>query len=151
MRKRIFELLSLIENDLAIVYGELQRPCHDPALLEIYDFMVKHCRLHAQKIKSLEEDHQKLEINEEDILKFHKTIREALREKIDGNTPEDVILQLLESTEESLGQLYHSMAGHFWRVARYYDQIGNDLEDLAGEEVFHKDVIRKKSVVEEQP
>jgi len=146
MRKKIFELLILLEEDLSKVYNELNVQNRDVHLIEVFDYMHTHCQEHAEQISALMEEQEKFEVNEESIILFHKNIKNALREKISPLTRPTEVLDLLKSTEVSMGKLYQSIAGHFWKLAQYYDRIGNDLEHLAGEEIEHGDIIEQRKL-----
>jgi len=146
MSLRIFELLELLENDLAALYEHLKPKAVSDTVKEVFDFMDKHSRGHAKKIGRLRERYEKQPFNEESILALHKRVKIELYKKLTEERPETEVCELLEQTEETLAKLYQSLALYYENMSAHYATMAQEIAVLSKEELRHRDIVKSRRV-----
>ncbi len=142
--RELFQLIVDLENDLADFYQEIGQVERLKPFADIFSFMADHSQRHARRIQNMAEVVDPPGLNAEPVKELHQRLKTSLHAKILEENDEDRALGQLARTEEVVGQLYHSMAAHYRRLAGAYADVADQLEELSREEYSHRDYILGK-------
>ncbi len=142
--REFFRLIVELENDLADFYQEIGQIERLKPFADIFSFMADHSQRHARRIEAMAAAVNLPVLNPEPVKELHNRLKTSLHAKILGEKNQDRALRQLAHTEEVVGQLYHSMADHYRRLADAYADMAGQLEELSREEYSHRDYILGK-------
>ncbi len=140
----LFQLIADLENDLADFYQEIGQAAHLKPFADIFSYMADHSQRHARQIETMAGGLELPALDVEPVKELHKRLKTSLHAKILGESDEDKAMRQLARTEEVVGQLYHSMAAHYRKLADAYADMADQLEELSREEYSHRDYILGK-------
>jgi len=152
MNDKIFNLLALLENDLADIYELVKDKSKLGALNEVFDYMITHSREHADRILRMRGDIPSEEIDDTNVMAFQKRLKTAIISHLGRQNARETVQEMI-TAEEITSNLYTNLASHFRNVSVYFRLVADDIEKLANEELDHKEylekeVARHKTVIE---
>jgi regulator of replication initiation timing len=138
---QVFNLVADLETDLADFYQEIGRIENLKPYADIFSFMTDHSQNHARRIESVAASIDLPVLNTDPINELHRRLKSSLLEQIRDEKDVDTVMHRLARTEETIGQLYQSIADHYRRLAVAYTAVADQFETLSGEEFGHRDYI----------
>jgi hypothetical protein len=146
MTPKVVELAVTLEKDLADFYQELGRIEHLKPYADIFSFMVDHSASHANQIEQAARALSWRALDTEPITALHARLKSSLREEIQSEGDHSAVLAKLARTEEIIGQMYRTIAGHYRKRAESCTAVADTFEQLAREEFDHRDYILEQSL-----
>lgn len=138
---QVFKLVVALETDLADFYLEMGQSARFKPFADIFSFMTDHSQNHARQIESVAASIDLPVLNTDPINELHRRLKSSLFEQLRDEKDEDTVMRRLARTEETIGQLYQSIADHYRRLAVAYTAVADQFETLSGEEFGHRDFI----------
>ncbi|MBU3915477.1 hypothetical protein KKA14_08065 [bacterium] len=142
--KELFEIIKMLEKDLAKFYEKLRKVTQLNEFVEVFELMSKHSSAHSNSIESKFENIKIPELEVESVYKVHSQIKKSLFEKVTSEHDVNKALALLANSEELIGKLYSSIAENYHKTANAYQSASNQLKQLAEDEQKHRDFILNK-------
>ena len=139
--REVFDLAISLEEDLADFYQQIGRMEDLKPFADIFSFMTDHSADHAARIQGMAAEAVLPALNTAPMKDLHERLKSSLLEKIQHEKDPTAVMQLLARTEETIGQLYQSIANHYRRLAVAYTSVADQFETLSEEEFGHRDYI----------
>jgi ferritin-like protein len=143
MIQDVYYLLAYLENDLAEFYNKLRRYPRFKAYNDIFEFMEKHSRSHAERVKNMKDDFTMKDFDKNAIIKLQKYWKDVLIKEVCKVKDDDAMLDILAEAEEMAGITYQKIAGEFKRRADRYNKMAEKILKLEQEEYMHRDMLLK--------
>jgi hypothetical protein len=138
---QVFNLVADLETDLADFYLEMGQSGRFKPFADIFSYMTDHSQNHARRIEGVAASIDLPVLNTDPINELHRRLKSSLLEQIRDEKDVDTVMHRLARTEETIGQLYQSIADHYRRLAAAYTAVADQFETLSGEEFGHRDYI----------
>ena len=138
---QVFELVVALETDLADFYLEMGQSERFRSFADIFSFMTDHSQSHARQIDKVAATLDIPVLNTDPINELHRRLKSSLIEEIKDEKDEQMVMRRLAQTEETIGQLYQSMADHYRKLAVSFTAVADQFESLSKEEFGHRDYI----------
>ena len=145
MKPQVLALAVTLEKDLADFYQELGRRDRLKPYADIFSFMADHSAGHADQIQQAAGALSWRVLDMEPITALHARLKSSLREEIQSEGDHSAVLAKLARTEEIIGQLYQTIAGHYRSRAAACTAVADIFEQLAREEFDHRDYILEET------
>jgi len=137
----ILNVIIQLEDNLANFYSRLKVLARLKDVKPVLEFMETHSSAHAETIRNVQ---GKFKIPEFD---HHKAI--DLNEKIKNSVYAQVIhemdisksMDILADSEESIGEVYKTIAKYYEKVAEIYGHISSYIDKIGSEEFNHRDLL----------
>lgn len=143
MTSEYINFIIFLENTLATYYQKIKNLARLEGARNVLEFMEVHSFEHAKIIENIKVELQKPVMRENMIADFQNNLVNSVFGKISRENDILKVLDMLADSEESLGKLYESMASILRKTADYNNKIAERIEEIAGHEYQHRDLLRK--------
>jgi rubrerythrin len=140
----LFETVVALERDLADFYHALGRSERLKPLADIFSYMADHSARHADRIQDATVRSDPPPLNIAPLQALQERLKSALRQQVESEADDRLVLERLAQAEDIVGQMYQSLAQYFQQSAARSQDIAALFEKLAQEERGHRDYILKQ-------
>lgn len=144
MEDKIFEVLMLLEEDLAVLYKKLAGITRFAPVRDVFEFLVKQASARALHIRNFPKEFVKPGFNTAVVQELHNRLKDSVFIDTLNEPNLNNCLEKLSSAEDVIGKLYMSMAEYFGKVSDYYMKIGAKIESYSHEEFVRRDMLKKR-------
>jgi hypothetical protein len=143
MTNEHLNFIVFLENTMATYYQNIKNLPRLAGARAVLEFMEQHSFEHAAIIEETIQKYVKPVVRESLIADFQNNLLNKVYKEITEEPDILKVLEALAASEESVGKLYQSFAGLLKKTAEHYQAVANRIEEIAGQEFGHRDLLLK--------
>jgi len=143
MTNEYINFIVFLENTLATYYQKIKNLARLEPARSVLEFMEIHSFEHAQIIENVRGKYPKPVVRESLITDFQNNLLNTVFKKISDEKDILSVLEILASSEESVGKLYQSFAILLKKLSDHYMSVAEEIEKIAKQEFDHRDLLLK--------